>query len=234
MYRGFGVLGFALNGYDQPNADSLFQRTFLHEVCYGALQERLSTFHDIVIDAFESGTSVSPAIAKECWGVNYETFVSSYSTWLSGVNNMQSYADMKEIYQQKKEEALEWLERDDLPESERKKWENEVTLANNVIATMDKQLANYDEYKANLALYSPENFGLLALTTAKVNSSTSYYVPTAEEDFAAYLDAVLDYSEEEFKKKYEDYPYIQARYTLVKYVLQGAGFDVERIKSEIE
>lgn len=234
VYRGFGVLGFALNGYEQPSADSLFQRIFLHEVCYSALQESLSSFHTIVTDAFESGTSVSPAIAKECWGVNYETFVPSYASWVSSVANMQSYADMKLIYQQKKEVALEWLERDDLPESERKKWENEVTLANNIITAMDKQLGNYDEYKANIEQYRPENFGLLSLKKVKETSKTSYYVPTEEEDFAAYLDAVLNYDKEEFMEMYKDFPYVQARYTLMQYVLENAGFDVERIKSEIE
>lgn len=234
VYRGFGVLGFALNGYEQPSADSLFQRIFLHEVCYSALQESLSSFHTIVTDAFESGTSVSPAIAKECWGVNYETFVPSYASWVSSVANMQSYADMKLIYLQKKEVALEWLERDDLPESERKKWENEVTLANNIITAMDKQLGNYDEYKANIEQYRPENFGLLSLKKVKETSKTSYYVPTEEEDFAAYLDAVLNYDKEEFMEMYKDFPYVQARYTLMQYVLENAGFDVERIKSEIE
>lgn len=234
VYRGFGVLGFALNGYEQPSADSLFQRIFLHEVCYSALQESLSSFHTIVTDAFESGTSVSPAIAKECWGLNYETFVPSYASWVSSVANMQSYADMKLLYQQKKEVALEWLERDDLPEAERKKWENEVTLANNVIAAMDKQLGNYDEYKANIEQYRPENFGLLSLNKVKETSKTSYYVPTEEEDFAAYLDAVLNYDKEEFMEMYKDFPYVQARYTLMQYVLENAGFDVERIKSEIE
>lgn len=234
VYRGFGVLGFALNGYEQPSADSLFQRIFLHEVCYSALQESLSSFHTIVTDAFESGTSVSPAIAKECWGVNYETFVPSYASWVSSVASMQSYADMKLLYQQKKEVALEWLERDDLPESERKKWENEVTLANNVIAAMDKQLGNYDEYKANIEQYRPENFGLLSLKKVKETSKMSYYVPTEEEDFAAYLDAVLNYDKEEFVEMYKDFPYVQARYTLMQYVLENAGFDVERIKSEIE
>ena len=234
VHRGFGVLGFALNGYNQPNADSLFQRTFLHEVCYEALQESLSAFQTIVTDAFESGTSVSPAIAKECWGINYETFVPSYATWVSSMNNMQSAMETKLIYQAKKEEALEWLERDDLTEGERKKWENQVTLADNVIVAMDKLLSNYDEYKINLEQYCPENFGLLGLTTAKVGDKMSYYVPTEEEDFAAYLDAVLDYEEEEFKAKYENYPNVQARYVLMKYVLEEAGFDVERIKSEIK
>ena len=234
VHRGFGVLGFALNGYDQPSADSLFQRTFLHEVCYGALQESLSTFQTIVTDAFESGTSASPAIAKECWGLNYETFVPSYATWVSKINSMQSAMETKLINQAKKEEALEQLERDDLTEEERTKWEKEVTFADTVIASMDELLGNYDEYKANLEQYCPENFGLLSLTATKVDSKTSYYVPTAEEDFAAYLDAVLDYEEEEFKAKYENYPNVQARYTLMKYVLEEAGFDVERIKSEIK
>ena len=141
---------------------------------------------------------------------------------------------MKLIYQQKKEVALEWLERDDLPESERKKWENEVTLANNIITAMDKQLGNYDEYKANIEQYRPENFGLLSLKKVKETSKTSYYVPTEEEDFAAYLDAVLNYDKEEFMEMYKDFPYVQARYTLMQYVLENAGFDVERIKSEIE
>ena len=48
------------------------------------------------------------------------------------------------------------------------------------------------------------------------------------------MDAVLDYEEEEFKAKYENYPNVQARYVLMKYVLEEAGFDVERIKSEIK
>lgn len=230
VHRGFGVLGFAMNGYEQSNPDSLFQRVFLHEVCYSALQEKLTTFHELVTGAFESGTSVSPAIAKECWGVNYETFVPSYTTWLT-VNNMQSYMDMKILYQQKKEVALEWLERDDLSESERKKWENEVTLANNIIATMDKQLANYDEYKTNLERYCPENFGLLGLKSSKVSGKTVYYVPTKEEDFSAYLDALLDYDDAEFREKYKGYPVVEARYVLMKYVLQNAGFDLEKIKS---
>lgn len=234
VYRGFGVLGFALNGFEEPNADSLFQRTFLHEVCYGALQETLSAFHTVVTDALEGGTSASPALAKECWGVNYEVFVPSYGNWVSSINSMQSYMDMKIMYQAKKDVALEWLERDDLPEAERKKWENEVSLANNIIAAMDKQLNNYDEYKTNLEQYCPENFGLLSLTISKIDGKTYYYVPTAEKDFADYLDALLDYDEEEFKEKYADYPYVQARYTLMKHVLSEAGFDIERIKSDLK
>lgn len=233
VYRGFGVLAFALNGFEQPNADSLFQRTFLHEVCYSALQETLSTFHSIVTDAFESGTSVSPAIAKACWGVNYETFVPSYADWVTSLASMQSYVDMKQIYQQKKETALEQLERDDLTDAERKKWQNEVNLANNVIAAMDKKLGNYDEYKTNVEQYRPENYGVLALKKVK-ETKTSYYVPTKEEDFAAYLDAILDYEKEEFMEMYKDFPYVQARYSLMQYVLENAGFNVERIRSEIE
>ena len=233
VYRGFGVLAFALNGFEQPNADSLFQRTFLHEVCYSALQETLSTFHSIVTDAFESGTSVSPAIAKACWGVNYETFVPSYADWVTSLASMQSYVDMKQIYQQKKETALEQLERDDLTDAERKKWQNEVNLANNVIAAMDKKLGNYDEYKTNVEQYRPENYGVLDLKKV-IETKTSYYVPTKEEDFAAYLDAILDYEKEEFMEMYKDFPYVQARYSIMQYVLENAGFNVERIRSEIE
>ena len=35
-------------------------------------------------------------------------------------------------------------------------------------------------------------------------------------------------------KKYEAYPYVQARYTLMEYVLKGAGFDLERIRADIK
>ena len=171
VYRGFGVLGFALNGYEQSNPDSLFQRAFLHEICYGALQDSLSSFQSVVTKAFEN-TSASPAIIKECWGVNYETFVPSYADRLLKVNNMQSYYDMKVLYMGKKEEALAQLERDDLTETERKKWESEVNLANNVIAAMDKQLDSYDEYKAYVEQNCPENFGLLALATYKSDGKT--------------------------------------------------------------
>jgi len=80
----------------------------------------------------------------------------------------------------------------------------------------------------------PENFGLLALATYKSDGKTYYNVPTAENDFAAYLDAVLDYDKEEFMKKYEAYPYVQARYTLMEYVLKGAGFNLERIRADIK
>ena len=75
---------------------------------------------------------------------------------------------------------------------------------------------------------------MLSLKKVKETSKTSYYVPTEEEDFAAYLDAVLNYDKEEFMEMYKDFPYVQARYTLMQYVLENAGFDVERIKSEIE
>lgn len=233
VYRGFGVLGFALNGYEQSNPDSLFQRTFLHEICYGALQNSLTSFQSVVTKALEN-TAASPAVAKECWGVNYETFVPSYVDRLSKVNSMQSYYDMKALYTEKKEAALTQLERDDLTEEERKKFENEVTLANNVIAAMDKQLDSYDEYKAYVEQNCPENFGLLTLSTYKSDGKTFYNVPKAEDDFAAYLDAVLDYDKEEFMEKYKAYPYVQARYTLMEYVLKEAGFDLERIKTDIK
>ena len=44
VYRGFGVLGFALNGYEQSKSGFSLQRAFLHEICYGALQDSLSSF----------------------------------------------------------------------------------------------------------------------------------------------------------------------------------------------
>lgn len=234
VYRGFGVLGFALNSFEQKNADSLIQRTFLHEVCYAALQENLSTYQDIVIDAFESNTSVSPAIAKECWGVNYETFVPSYASWSSTVKNAQQYADIKQQYEKQKEEAQEKLKDENLTEAERKKLETQVKSADMMIAFAEGKMGDYDECKANMELYCPENFGLLGLTQAKVDGKIAYYVPTAVEDFATYLDAMLDYSEEEFKVKYEKYPLVQARYILVQHVLKNAGFDIERIRSEID
>ncbi|MEY8591875.1 hypothetical protein AALK14_10540 [Butyricimonas hominis] len=234
VYRGFGVLGFALNCFEQKNADSLIQRTFLHEVCYVALQENLSTYQDIVINAFENNTSASPAVAKECWGVNYETFVPSYVSWLTSVNNLQVYANMKLQYEQQKEEALEQLKNENLTEAERKKWETKLSSAEMMLTFVEGKLGNYDEYKANLELYCPENFGLLGLTQGKVGDKLAYFVPTAVEDFAAYLDAMLDYSEEEFKAKYEKYPLVQARYILVQHVLKNAGFDIQRIRSEID
>lgn len=234
VYRGFGVLGFALNCFEQKNADSLIQRTFLHEVCYVALQENLSTYQDIVINAFENNTSASPAVAKECWGVNYETFVPSYVSWLTSVNNLQVYANMKLQYEQQKEEALEQLKNENLTEAERKKWETKLSSAEMMLTFVEGKLGNYDEYKANLELYCPENFGLLGLTQGKVGDKLAYLVPTAVEDFAAYLDAMLDYSEEEFKAKYEKYPLVQARYILVQHVLKNAGFDIQRIRSEID
>ena len=55
-----------------------------------------------------------------------------------------------------------------------------------------------------------------------------------EDEIHHYLDAVLDYDKEEFMKKYEAYPYVQARYTLMEYVLKGAGFDLERIRADIK
>lgn len=234
VYRGFGVLGFALNCFEQKNADSLIQRTFLHEVCYVALQENLSTYQDIVINAFENNTSASAAVAKECWGVNYETFVPSYVSWLTSVNNLQVYANMKLQYEQQKEEALEQLKNENLTEAERKKWETKLSSAEMMLTFVEGKLGNYDEYKANLELYCPENFGLLGLTQGKVGDKLAYFVPTAVEDFAAYLDAMLDYSEEEFKAKYEKYPLVQARYILVQHVLKNAGFDIQRIRSEID
>ena len=234
VYRGFGVLGFALNCFEQKNADSLIQRTFLHEVCSVALQENLSTYQDIVINAFENNTSASPAVAKECWGVNYETFVPSYVSWLTSVNNLQVYANMKLQYEQQKEEALEQLKNENLTEAERKKWETKLSSAEMMLTFVEGKLGNYDEYKANLELYCPENFGLLGLTQGKVGDKLAYFVPTAVEDFAAYLDAMLDYSEEEFKAKYEKYPLVQARYILVQHVLKNAGFDIQRIRSEID
>ena len=76
--------------------------------------------------------------------------------------------------------------------------------------------------------------GSIKIKKYKSDGKTYYNVPTAENDFAAYLDAVLDYDKEEFMKKYEAYPYVQARYTLMEYVLKGAGFDLERIRADIK
>jgi len=230
VHRGFGVLGFALNGYEQPNPDSLFQRVFLHEVCYSALQERLTTFHELVTGAFESGTSVSPVIAKDCWGLNYATFVSSYADWVISVNNMQTYADMKVMYQKQKDDALEKLKDPNLSAEERKQWETKVNSANTMLNFVDSKLGGYDEYMANLAQYGPESFGLLSLKRGRVDDRTVFYIPTKEEDFAAYLDALLDYNDLEFREKYKDFPTVVARYVLMKYVLEEAGFDLEKIK----
>ncbi|MFR5659150.1 MAG: hypothetical protein ACLUDU_14780 [Butyricimonas faecihominis] len=85
----------------------------------------------------------------------------SYADRLLKVNNMQSYYDMKVLYMGKKEEALAQLERDDLTETERKKWESEVNFANNVIAAMDKQLIVMTSIK-HVEQNCPENSGLLA------------------------------------------------------------------------
>lgn len=231
VHRGFGVLGFALNGYEQPNPDSLFQRVFLHEVCYSALSERLTTFHELVTGAFESGTSVSPVIAKDCWGLNYATFVSSYADWVISVNNMQTYADMKVMYQKQKDDALEKLKDPNLSAEERKQLESKVSSANMLINFADSKLGGYDEYMANLAQYGPESFGLLSLKRGKVDDRTVFYIPTKEEDFAAYLDALLDYNDLEFREKYKDFPTVVARYVLMKYVLEEVGFDLGKIKS---
>ena len=232
VYRGFGVLGFAMNGYEQSNPDSLFQREFLHEICYGALQESLSSFQTIVTGALEN-TEASPSIAQDCWGLNYNMFVSSYTDNLNKLNSMQSAMDTKLLYEEKKKEALEQLERDDLTEEERIKWENQVTLADNMIAAMDNLLANYDEYKTFVEQNGPENFGLLALNKVLSNGTVNYYVPTEKEDFAAYLDAVLDYEKEEFIAKYEAYPYVQARYALMENLLQSVGFDIVKIRVDL-
>lgn len=166
--------------------------------------------------------------------MNYETFVPSYVSWLTSVNNLQVYANMKLQYEQQKEEALEQLKNENLTEAERKKWETKLSSAEMMLTFVEGKLGNYDEYKANLELYCPENFGLLGLTQGKVGDKLAYFVPTAVEDFAAYLDAMLDYSEEEFKAKYEKYPLVQARYILVQHVLKNAGFDIQRIRSEID
>lgn len=141
--------------------------------------------------------------------------------------------DTKLLYEEKKKEALEQLERDDLTEEERIKWENQVTLADNMIAAMDNLLANYDEYKTFVEQNGPENFGLLALNKVLSNGTVNYYVPTEKEDFAAYLDAVLDYEKEEFIAKYEAYPYVQARYALMENLLQSVGFDIVKIRVDL-
>ena len=95
----------------------------------------------------------------------------------------------------------------------------------------DSKLGGYDEYMANLAQYGPESFGLLSLKRGKVDDRTVFYIPTKEEDFAAYLDALLDYNDLEFREKYKDFPTVVARYVLMKYVLEEVGFDLEKIKS---
>ena len=228
-YRGFGLLAFAIDGYDKLKADSIYQREFLHEVSYSALQDSLVTFYAMVSSALEN-TSAGILTKNNCWESNYNNIISSYVDWNSQLKKMESYMEDKSEYEEEREELLKQLEDEGLTEEEREELESKLKRVKELIAGLEKQLKGYDELLANMEESRPENFGFLNLN--EINDG--FYVPSKLEDFGSYLDAVLDYKKDEFMEKYKNYPYVQGRYTLAEYVLRSAGFDLEKIRNDIK
>ena len=90
----------------------------------------------------------------------------------------------------------------------------------------------FDYSKAAAFIHEEEIAGIKAGVQAA--RETLVEKTGAGNDFLGWIDLPVDYDKEEFMKKYEAYPYVQARYTLMEYVLKGAGFDLERIRADIK
>lgn len=230
VYRGFGVLGFAMNSYDQPQADSLIQRTFLQQVCYGAMQDVLDDFQSIVKSALET-TPATAADIKDCWGKDVDVFASGYSNKLENLNLMSNNKRIHDQYVNRNAEIEILLMDEKLTEEEREKLQSEYDTNQLMIETLSQFIVNYDEYYAFCTQNDPRNYGLMGYILE--TGSKKHRMPTAEEDFNNFLESLWEYSEEEFREMYADYPYVQARYSLMKQTLENVGFDVDRIKTDL-
>lgn len=78
----------------------------------------------------------------------------------------------------------------------------------------------FDDWDDNSDITRVYEIGFLSYT----QGWWSDYLPYTDEDFDAYLDAVLEMSEEEFMEKYGDYPLIVTKYNVVKDGLTLLGY----------
>lgn len=236
VYRGMSALGFSIASYDQPNPDSLIQRLFLQQVCYGALQDDLSVFQTLATSALES-SGVAKDGASNCWGTAVDDLLSGYSTARKNYDlynknkaNYEKYTNLiAEVDEALKDETLTEEERAAL-EQERTTYQTYVTVYKNAL---ENQEEDAPENEAIVNVYDPRNFGFLDYTESNTDDG-SYYFPTKEEDFNAYLDCLWEYDQDEFEALYGDYLNVFARYVLLKQTLEGLGFDVARIKADME
>ena len=235
VYRGMGVLGFAMNTYDVygEKADSLLQRNFLQQVCYGAMQDVLEDFQLYATNALEQNSSASQLFIENCWGAQVDEAIEGYSTNRKAYETQLNNKARVDQYVNRNKEIEELLKDETLSDTERAALESEYTLNETYISVYSKF---YDEeqeaeYYAKILPYDARNYGFLDYL--KKGSEGNYYFPTEEEDFNAFLDALLEYDEDEFFEMNADYPYVQIRYQLMKKTLEKTGLDVERIKADL-
>ena len=69
-----------------------------------------------------------------------------------------------------------------------------------------------------------ELFGLIHY---RLRSATQFFMPTKEQDRAAYIGMILRLSDEEIRRKYENYPVVIARYELMLEIMEKVGL-IER------
>lgn len=238
VYRGMSALGFAINSYDLPNVnvDSLIQRTFLQQVCYGALQDKLEMFQLLATSALEE-FGISKDKASNCWGVAVDDLVEDYTHARNNLELMDKNIATYEGYVAQLAEIEEALQDETLTEEERAKLEADSTLTQSFVNTyksiIENYEENYEEYKAIVIAYDPRNFGFIDYVKGSGVNSNSYYFPTEEEDFNAYLEALWEYDDDEFMELHRDYIDVYARYVLIRQTLEGLGFDIDRIKTDI-
>lgn len=235
VYRGMSALGFAIESYEQHSPDSLIQRTFLQQVCYGALQDELTTFQLLATSALE-GVGIAKDNASKCWGMKVDDLVSGYSHARSNLALIEKNKAAYEEYVSQLAEIDEALQDETLTEEERAVLESKRTVTQSLIDTykdiLESQQENYEEYKATVTAYDPRNFGFIDYTEGSQGST--WYFPTEEEDFNAYLECLWEYDENEFEELYKDYINVYGRYMLTKQTLEGLGFDVAQIKADLE
>lgn len=242
VYRGMSALGFAIETYDLAdegiNVDSLIQRNFLSEVCYGALSDKLTMFQIVATSALEE-FGFSKDKSSKCWGMEVDDIISGYSNARSNLtirdNNVAKYegyvAQVAEIEEKLKDETLTEEERNQL-NSELATAKAMVTAYESIVANYEEKKEQYDEYRGIVTAYDPRTFGFMEYPKSSSGSNT-WYFPTEEEDFNAYLNALWEYDEDEFKELYGDYIYVYSRYVYLRQLLEGLGFDIDRIKADI-
>ena len=230
VYRGTGVLGFAMDSYDQSNADSLIQKCFLQQICHGAMQDILESFQAIVIEALKASIS-SNLNFDAAWGADVDDFIPGYSDKRGQFESMEK--DKKRVIQlsNRNDEIIARLTDETLTDEEKQDLQTEYDENLLLIESLNEGLTDYEEYSSFVFQHDPRNYGLLEYV---VNPGESTYkIPTTEEDFNIFLEAFWKYDEEEFEEICNDYVYAQARYTLMKQTLESIGINIAEIRADL-
>lgn len=221
VYRGFNYLGISMANFSEdPEAKRTYLADFISQTAAKKIDGSLDEYYAIVEAEFAH-------LIAAPWRIQYtghnRTLCPEFGDFDEGMYYLETYEEEYPTWKEEKEkyEAM-------IAEGETLTAEDQAAydLAIWWVDTYEEAIENEDDIRKNYDRYCPEAHGVLGLTGY-------YMMPTKEEDLAMYMSAVFTYSDEEAKELYAKFPLVIKRFTMLKGILENAGFDVDGVRESM-